>query len=45
MSEFFQDTVDMSPPTIKVVKLSEEMEKISGINGSNMIVKVSFDLK
>ncbi|HDR6309656.1 TPA: flagellar motor switch phosphatase FliY [Bacillus cereus] len=45
MSEFFQDTVDMSPPTIKVVKLSEEMEKISGINGNNTIVKVSFDLK
>ncbi|MGN4446299.1 flagellar motor switch protein [Bacillus cereus group sp. MYBK79-1] len=45
MSEFFQDTVDMSPPTIKVVKLSEEMEKISGITGNNMIVKVSFDLK
>ncbi|AYF05729.1 MULTISPECIES: flagellar motor switch protein [Bacillus] len=45
MSEFFQDTVDMSPPTIKVVKLSEEMEKISGITGNNTIVKVSFDLK
>ncbi|HDR7795434.1 TPA: flagellar motor switch phosphatase FliY [Bacillus luti] len=45
MSEFFQDTVDMSPPTIKVVKLSEEMEKISGIDGNSTIVKVSFDLK
>ncbi|HDX9654018.1 TPA: flagellar motor switch phosphatase FliY [Bacillus wiedmannii] len=45
MSEFFQDTVDMSPPTIKVVKLSEEMEKISEIDGNHMIVKVSFDLK
>ena len=45
MSEFFQDTVDMSPPTIKVVKLLEEMEKISGITGNNTIVKVSFDLK
>ncbi|WP_002149172.1 flagellar motor switch protein [Bacillus cereus] len=45
MSEFFQDTVDMSPPTIKVVKLKEEMEKISSINGSNVIVKVSFELK
>lgn len=45
MSEFFQDTVDMSPPTIKVVKLSEEMEKISEITGNNTIVKVSFDLK
>lgn len=45
MSEFFQDTVDMSPPTIKVVKLSEEMEKISGITENNTIVKVSFDLK
>ena len=45
MSEFFQDTVDMSPPTIKVVKLLEEMEKISEITGNNTIVKVSFDLK
>ncbi|MBE7103202.1 flagellar motor switch phosphatase FliY [Bacillus cereus] len=45
MSEFFQDTVDMSPPTIKIVKLKEEMEKISSINGSNIIVKVSFELK
>ncbi|OBW53183.1 flagellar motor switch protein [Bacillus cereus] len=45
MSEFFQDTVDMSPPTIKVVKLSEEMEKISDIDGNHTIVKVSFDLK
>ncbi|MBE7118971.1 flagellar motor switch protein [Bacillus cereus] len=45
MSEFFQDTVDMSPPTIKIVKLKEEMEKISSINGSNVIVKVSFELK
>lgn len=45
MSEFFQDTVGMSPPTIKVVKLSEEMEKISEITGNNTIVKVSFDLK
>lgn len=45
MSEFFQDTVDMSPPTIKVVKLSEEMEKISGFDGNDTIVKVSFDLK
>ncbi|MHA4308047.1 flagellar motor switch protein [Bacillus cereus] len=45
MSEFFQDTVDMSPPTIKVVKLSEEMEKISEIDGNQTIVKVSFDLK
>ncbi|MGH0949833.1 flagellar motor switch protein [Bacillus mycoides] len=45
MSEFFQDTVDMSPPTIKVVKLSEEMEKITEITGNNTIVKVSFDLK
>ena len=45
MSEFFQDTVDMSPPTIKAVKLLEEMEKISGITGNNTIVKVSFDLK
>ncbi|MGF9990273.1 flagellar motor switch protein [Bacillus mycoides] len=45
MSEFFQDTVDMSPPTIKVVKLSEEMEKIIEITGNNTIVKVSFDLK
>ncbi|MDA2526917.1 flagellar motor switch protein [Bacillus cereus] len=45
MSEFFQDTVDMSPPTIKVVKLSEEMEKISEIDGNHTIVKVSFDLK
>ncbi|HDR8128771.1 TPA: flagellar motor switch phosphatase FliY [Bacillus cereus] len=45
MSEFFQDTVDMSPPTINVVKLSEEMEKISEIDGNYTIVKVSFDLK
>ncbi|MED0964738.1 flagellar motor switch protein [Bacillus paramycoides] len=45
MSEFFQDTVDMSPPTIKVVQLTEEIEKISGINGNNMVVKVSFELK
>ncbi|HDR6128549.1 TPA: flagellar motor switch phosphatase FliY [Bacillus anthracis] len=45
MSEFFQDTVDMSPPTIKVVKLSEEMEKISEIDGNQTIVKLSFDLK
>ncbi|WP_212936789.1 flagellar motor switch protein [Bacillus hominis] len=45
MSEFFQDTVDMSPPTIKIVKLKEEMEKISSINGNNVIVKVSFELK
>ncbi|WP_439875601.1 flagellar motor switch protein [Bacillus mycoides] len=45
MSEFFQDTVDMSPPTIKVVRLQEEMEKISGIDGSNVIIKVSFELK
>ncbi|WP_242784591.1 flagellar motor switch protein [Bacillus cereus] len=45
MSEFFQDIVDMSPPTIKVVKLSEEMEKISEIDGNHTIVKVSFDLK
>ncbi|MGE6347060.1 flagellar motor switch protein [Bacillus mycoides] len=45
MSEFFQDTVDMSPPTIKVVQLTEEMEKISGINGNNIVVKVSFELK
>lgn len=45
MSEFFQDTVDMSPPTINVVKLSEEMEKISEIDGNHTIVKVSFDLK
>ncbi|MED3123166.1 MULTISPECIES: flagellar motor switch protein [Bacillus] len=45
MSEFFQDTVDMSPPTIKVVKLSEEMEKISEMDGNHTIVKVSFDLK
>lgn len=45
MSEFFQDTVDMSPPTIKVVKLTEEMEKISGIDGNTTIIKVSFDLK
>lgn len=45
MSEFFQDTVDMSPPTIKVVKLSKEMEKISEIDGNHTIVKVSFDLK
>ncbi|MEK4706548.1 flagellar motor switch protein [Bacillus sp. FSL R10-2780] len=45
MSEFFQDTVDMSPPTIKIVKLKEEMEKISSINGSNVIVKVAFELK
>lgn len=45
MSEFFQDIVDMSPPTIKVVKLSEEMEKISEIDGNQTIVKVSFDLK
>ncbi|SME23448.1 flagellar motor switch protein [Bacillus paranthracis] len=45
MSEFFQDTVDMSPPTIKVVKLSEEIEKISEIDGNQTIVKVSFDLK
>ncbi|AZQ48306.1 flagellar motor switch phosphatase FliY [Bacillus albus] len=45
MSEFFQDTVDMSPPTIKVVKLSEEMEKISEIDGNQTIVKVSFDLE
>ncbi|MGN5648443.1 flagellar motor switch protein [Bacillus sp. Brlt_9] len=45
MSEFFQDTVDMSPPTIKVVKLSEEMEKISEIDGNQTVVKVSFDLK
>ncbi|MFB6730855.1 flagellar motor switch protein [Bacillus mobilis] len=45
MSEFFQDTVDMSPPTIKVVKLSEEMEKLSEIDGNQTIVKVSFDLK
>lgn len=35
----------MSPPTIKVVKLSEEMEKISEIDGNQTIVKVSFDLK
>ncbi|PEB53957.1 flagellar motor switch phosphatase FliY [Bacillus pseudomycoides] len=45
MSEFFRDTVDMSPPTIKVVKLAEEMEKISGIDGNGTIIKVSFDLK
>lgn len=45
MSEFFQDTVDMSPPTIKVVKLFEEIEKISGVDESNTIIKVSFDLK
>ncbi|PEB75492.1 flagellar motor switch phosphatase FliY [Bacillus thuringiensis] len=45
MSEFFQDTVDMSPPTINVVKLSKEMEKISEIDGNHTIVKVSFDLK
>ena len=45
MSEFFQDTVDMSPPTIKVVKLAEEIEKISYGNESNQMVKVSFDLK
>lgn len=45
MSEFFQDTVDMSPPTIQVVKLIEEMEKISDIDGNHTIVKVSFDLK
>ncbi|MGI2750048.1 flagellar motor switch protein [Bacillus cytotoxicus] len=45
MSEFFQDTVDMSPPTIKVVKLLDEMEKISGSEENNIIIKVSFDLK
>ncbi|QUG83449.1 flagellar motor switch protein [Bacillus nitratireducens] len=45
MSEFFQDPVDMSPPTIKVRRLQEEMGKISGIDGSNVIVKVSFELK
>ncbi|MFS8351156.1 flagellar motor switch protein [Bacillus nitratireducens] len=45
MSEFFQDIVDMSPPTIKVRRLQEEMGKISGIDGSNVIVKVSFELK
>lgn len=47
MSEFFQDVVDMSPPTIQVVKLIEEMEKMSSIDHDNSgaIVKVSFDLK
>ncbi|PEA53481.1 flagellar motor switch phosphatase FliY [Bacillus pseudomycoides] len=47
MSEFFQDIVDMSPPTIQVVKLIEEMEKMSSIddNNSTAIIKVSFDLK
>ncbi|PHA01946.1 flagellar motor switch phosphatase FliY [Bacillus pseudomycoides] len=47
MSEFFQDAVDMSPPTIQVVNLVEEMEKISNVDGSGsgQIIKVSFDLK
>lgn len=45
MTEFFQDAVDMSPPTIQIVNLKEEFEKISGDDESNMIVKVVFDLK
>ncbi|MGG2066263.1 flagellar motor switch protein [Bacillus sp. S14(2024)] len=47
MSEFFQDVVDMSPPTIQVVTLTEEMEKISKVDssGSGAIIKISFDLK
>ncbi|CAM4369327.1 flagellar motor switch protein [Bacillus manliponensis] len=44
MTEFFQEAVDMSPPAIKVVKLTEEFEKITG-DESNIIVKVAFDLK
>ncbi|WP_369900273.1 flagellar motor switch protein [Bacillus manliponensis] len=45
MTEVFQDAVDMSPPSIKVVNLKEEFEKITGNAESNMIVKVAFDLK
>ncbi|MGG2015794.1 flagellar motor switch protein [Bacillus sp. S10(2024)] len=47
MSEFFQDVVDMSPPTIQLVTLIEEMEKMNSIddNNSGAIIKVSFDLK
>ena len=45
MSEFFQDVVDMSPPTIQVVTLKEEMEKISDVDNSGAIIEVSFDLK
>lgn len=44
MSEFFQETVDMTPPTIKVVKLKEEIAKIVDTEDHTKIVKVSFDL-
>ncbi|UOY93399.1 flagellar motor switch phosphatase FliY [Ectobacillus sp. JY-23] len=44
MSEFFQETVDMSPPTIQVVKLIEELEKNPGIEGSNVFIRVAFNL-
>ena len=41
--EFFVICVDFCD--INVVKLSQEMEKISEIDGNHTIVKVSFDLK
>lgn len=44
MSDLFQDTVDMTPPGIKVVNLAEEIEKISHYNQTS-IVTVSFDLR
>ncbi|HDX9590433.1 TPA: flagellar motor switch phosphatase FliY [Bacillus pseudomycoides] len=45
MSEFFKDVVDMSPPTIQVVTLKDEIKKISDLDNSGAIIKIAFDLK
>ncbi|MFD3446020.1 flagellar motor switch protein [Microbacteriaceae bacterium 4G12] len=44
MSEFFHDMVDMSPPTIRLIKLIDEMEKITKLDENSYFVKVSLDL-
>ncbi|MCP8968829.1 flagellar motor switch phosphatase FliY [Ectobacillus sp. SYSU M60031] len=45
MSQFFGDTVDMTPPGIKVVDLWQEIHSVYDLREGESVVQVSFDLQ
>ena len=45
MSEVLAKTINISPPTIKIVDLKEEDVGFEDVSGEEIIVMISFNLK
>lgn len=45
LSEMFQEKVDITPPTVKVVSISEELRQIGASSESDELIQIAFHLE